>query len=353
MGCNAKSKRAKFPIWLSFLMAALFATSAPAEQKITINYPNRSGSNWPLFLAKEGGYYQKYGLDVTLTFGVMPAGVAMLVSGEAQEVNSSLEQLMQAASKDGSLVLIGSALNRAAFALMAAKNIASIQELKGKRIAVSQVGDAPYGYLVALLAKSGLSARDVQWIPVGTDVNGRAAALTSGRAEATLLTAPAYFKLEEQGFKTLANLAEHPEIFASTAYMMKKSVVAADPELPLKLIQAQTEAIKRFYDDKAFAVQTFLQYDKAAQADEVARVYDLYAKPQAFERVPFVLAGAVKSVVNQQSDPQIAAQMKAYDFHKVIDNSYVERLVKDGFFEKTFGPAIKTEEDRKAKAAFR
>ena len=26
-------------------------------QKVTINYPNRSGSNWPLFLAKDGGYY--------------------------------------------------------------------------------------------------------------------------------------------------------------------------------------------------------------------------------------------------------------------------------------------------------
>jgi ABC-type nitrate/sulfonate/bicarbonate transport system substrate-binding protein len=346
------SGRLKFRISLCILLAAVFAANALAQQKITINYPNRSGANWPLFLAKEGGYYQKYGLDVTLTFGVMPAGIAMLVSGEAQLVNSSLDQLMQAASKDGSLILVGSSLNRAAFALMAAKDIASIKALKGKRIAVSQVGDAPYGYLIALLSKSGLSARDVQWIPVGTDVNGRAAALISGRAEATLLTAPAYFKLEEQGFKTLANLAEHPEIFASTAYLMKKSVVAADPKLPEKLIQAQTEAIKRFYDDKAFAVQTFLQYDKAAQADEAARVYDIYAKPQAFERVPFVLAAAVKSIVDQQSDPQIAAQMKAYDFHKVIDNGYVERLVKDGFFEKTFGAAIKTEEDRKAKAAF-
>ena len=117
--------------------------NAFAQQKITINYPNRSGANWPLFLAKEGGYYQKHGLDVTLTFGVMPAGVAMLVSGEAQMVNSSLDQLMQAASKDGSLVLVGSSLNRGAFALMADKNIASIRDLKGKRIAVSQVGDAP------------------------------------------------------------------------------------------------------------------------------------------------------------------------------------------------------------------
>jgi ABC-type nitrate/sulfonate/bicarbonate transport system substrate-binding protein len=236
---------------------------------------------------------------------------------------------------------------------MADKNINGIKDLKGKRIAVGQVGDAPYGYLLALLSKSGMSARDVQWIPVGTDVNGRAAALTSGRVEATLLTAPAYFKVEEQGFKTLANLADHAEIFASTAYLMKRSVVTADPKLPEKLIQAQAEGIKRFYEDKAFAVQTFLKYDSSAKADEVARVYDLYAKPQAFERVPFVLAPAVKSVLDQQSDPQIAAQMKAYDFHKVIDNSYVERLVKDGSFEKIFGAGVKAEEDRKAKAAFR
>ena len=118
------------------------------------------------------------------------------------------------------------------------------------------------------------------------------------------------------------------------------------------MIEAQAEAIKRFYDEKAFAVQSFLRYDKAAKADEMARVYDLYARPQAFERVPFVLSPAVESVVNQQPDPQIAARMKAYDFHKVIDNRYVKQLVKDGFFEKTFGAGIKIEEDRKSKAAF-
>ncbi len=337
------------------ILAALFAVSLSAQtlQKITINYPNRSGSNWPIFLAKDGGYYQKYGLDVTLTFGVMPTGIAMLASGEAQMVNSSLDQLMQAASKDGSMVLIGSALNRGAFALMAKKDINSIKDLKGKKIAVSQVGDAPYGYLVDLLSKSGISARDIQWIPVGTDVSGRAAALTSGRVDATLLTAPAYFKVEEAGFKTLANLAEHPDIFAATTLLMKKSVVMADPNLPVKILEAQAEATKRFYEDKAFAVKTFLNYDKMAVPAEVERVYDLYAKPEAFERVPFVLAAAVKSVLAQQADPQIAAAMRSYDFHKVIDNGYVDKLVKDGFFEKTFGPSIKAEENRKAKEAFR
>ena len=48
-----------------------------------------------------------------------------------------------------------------------------------------------------------------------------------------------------------------------------------------------------------------------------------------------------------------SAQMRAYDFRKVIDNSLVDRLVKEGFFESLFGPEIKAEEDRKAKLAFR
>ena len=72
-----------------FLAAILIGHVAPAQtaqplQKITINYPTRTGQVWPLYLAKEGGYYQKYGLDVNLVFGVHPAGIAMIVSGEGR-----------------------------------------------------------------------------------------------------------------------------------------------------------------------------------------------------------------------------------------------------------------------------
>ena len=87
-----------------------------AIRKVTINYPNKSGSQWPLFIAKEQGVYEKYGLDVELNFGVFPAGVVMLANGEGQMVNSSLEQMMLAASKDGSFKLVGSSLNRGTFA---------------------------------------------------------------------------------------------------------------------------------------------------------------------------------------------------------------------------------------------
>src|SRR5438046_2130186 len=182
-------------------------------QKTAINFPTRSGASWHMFVAKEGGYYQKYGLDVNLVFGAGTIGVAMISSGEAAMTNSSMEQALQASSRDpGSLVMMGSTLNRGQFALMAAKGIGNVKELKGKRLAVSQIGDAPYNYTLALLGKFGLNARDVQWIPVGTDANARAVALTSGRADATLLTAPAYFTLEKQGYKAIANMADYNDI---------------------------------------------------------------------------------------------------------------------------------------------
>ena len=285
-------------------------------------------------------------------FGVHPAGVAMLVSGEAQMVNHSLEQGMLASTRDGSFVMVGSSLNKGLFSLIARKDMTDIKEVKGKRVAIGQVGDAPYNYTVALLGKNGIGVRDVQWIPVGTDVTGCAAVLESGRADATLLTAPNYFRLEEAGYKNLANLADHDDIFASTTYLFRKSISQTNPKLPELLIKAHAEAIKRFYGDEAFAIKAYIAFDKQPQAD-LKRIYDKYATINGFERVPYVLAGAIQSVVARQADERIATQMKSFDFHKTVDNSTIERLVREHFFEQLFGAGIKAEQDRKAKLAFR
>ena len=342
-------------IVLALLVAALLPTSiawAQPLEKITINYPARTGTTWPLYIAKEGGYYQKYGLDVDLVFGVHPAGIAMIVSGEAAMTNYTMEQAMQAASKDGSLVFVASSFKKSLFSLMARNDIASARDLKGKRIGVSQIGDAPYNYAVGLLAKFGLTPRDVEWVPVGSDVNGRAAALVGGRVDAAMLTAPVYFKLESKGFKSLANISDYDDIYAPTVYLFKKATLAANPKLAELIIKAQAEAIKRFYDDRPYALQTYMKYSAGEELADVERVYDRYSKTNTFERVPYVLAPAVQYQIDHPADAQAGAQMKAFDFHRVIDNSIVQRLIREGFFESLFGPGIKTEEEAKARIAF-
>ena len=118
----------------------------------------------------------------------------------------TLEQAMIASSKDGSLVALGSPFKKSLFALMASKNITEMSDLKGKRIGVSQIGDAPYNYTHRAAGRRA-DKRDVQWVPIGGDVNARAAALLSDRVDATMITAPVYFKMEEQGFRISATSA--------------------------------------------------------------------------------------------------------------------------------------------------
>jgi ABC-type nitrate/sulfonate/bicarbonate transport system substrate-binding protein len=320
-------------------------------QKIKINYPARTGTTWPLYIAKDGGYYAKYGMDVELVFGVHPAGIAMVVSTEAVMTNYPLEQAMQAASRDGSLIAYASSFKKSLFALMA-KDVASVKDLKGKRIGVSQIGDAPYNYTIAILAKNGLSSRDVRWLTVGTDVNGRVAALVSGRVDASMITAPVYFKLEAEGYKSLANISDYDDIYTPTVFLFKKAAVAANPKLPELLIRAHAEAIKRLYNDKAFAVKTYLAYNKE-DPEDVEMVYDRYTAGNVYERVPYILAPAVQYVLDHPVNELAGAQMKKFNFRTVLDNRIVDRLVKEGFFEKLFGPEIKAEQERKAKIAFR
>jgi hypothetical protein len=167
-----------------------------------------------------------------------------------------------------------------------------------------------------------------------------------------MISAPAYLRLEAEGFKSLANISDFDEIYAPSVFLFKKSAVAANPRLPELLIMAHAEAIKRLYADKAFAIKAYLAYNKEDPV-LVGQVYDRYVRSNAYERVPYILAPAVRYMLDHPIDEQIGAQMRRFDFRTVLDNSVVDRLVKAGFFEQLFGPEISAEEKLKAKMAFR
>ncbi|SDR34347.1 ABC-type nitrate/sulfonate/bicarbonate transport system, substrate-binding protein [Rhizobiales bacterium GAS113] len=316
---------------------------------LTIQFPTRSGAAWPLWIAKEGGYYAGHGLDANLVFGVHPAGIAMLVSGEAQMTNYGLEQVVAAVAREPSLVMMGSSLNKGNFALVVRPEIGKVSDLKGKRVGVGRVGDTPYFYTIDLLAKHGLTARDVQWVAVPSDSAGRGNVLLGGQVDASLITAPAYFKLEAQGLKVLDNLSNYDDVLISTAYVFKKSFVAANKDIPGKIIMAQAQAIKRFYEDKAFAISTYRIYDPQP-AEDVARIYDSYIAKSTLDRVPLLTRAAVGAAADRLAGDIPA--VKSFDFQKVVDMSEVRRLIADGFFEKLFGNAILAEQERKLQGSF-
>jgi len=354
------SKRQLFPSRRNILKfgssaaaVSLFGVSTPAGaqalHKLTVVFPTRSAASWPMFCAKEGGFYEKYGLNVDLKFGVHPTGLAGLVSGDVHMTNPSLDQVAAAALRDPSvLVAMASMLNKGTFALLARPEIASVEALKAKRFGIGRVGDPPYWYTVSLIKEYGLKPSDVQWVPTGADANTRAAMLLAGGIDAALLTSPAWFALESKGLKVLTQLEDH-DVPTCTVFTFKRSWIVANPDVPARIIRAQVEALKRFYEDKAFAIDTYLKYDPLSKAD-AERVYDTYKRKDLFDRVPLVPKVAAAAALERLIADIPAA--RNFNMQQAIDMREVRTLIAEGFFERLFGPEIKNEQDRKLKDAF-
>jgi ABC-type nitrate/sulfonate/bicarbonate transport system substrate-binding protein len=231
--------------------------------------------------------------------------------------------------------------------MIGSKTATDMKQLGGKKIGVGRVGDPPYHVAVSLLKKYGVAPRDIQWVSIGVDAAARAAALQSGQVDAALITAPAYFRLQAAGLPVLAVLLDHEDIYVSTYYLFRREALSKERATALAFIKAHAEAIKRFYDDKAFATEIMIKYGGTRNTEDANRVYDLFKKARVLEPIPYALKGSVEAVVERQSQ-----ELKGVDLSKAIDNSLVDQLVKEKYFETVFGPSIRDEQQRKQALAF-
>jgi ABC-type nitrate/sulfonate/bicarbonate transport system substrate-binding protein len=331
----------------AWLLVSMFAP-AQAQTSGKIVYPTPSGASWPLWIAVEAGYYKKYGLDLTAQFGRHPAGIAGVTSGGAVMTNYGSDSAITAASKTTKLVLIGSPLNVGSFVLIGGKGLKTVKDIEGRRFAIGRVGDPPYHYTLGLLAKLGINAKSIQWVPAGAPP-ARAAALIKGQVDASLLTAPSYYRLEKAGFPVLARMADHPDVVISTYYVVRRDFVENNPKAAEGLIKAHAEAVNRFYTDPEFAMMVMKKYTRNKKPGPLKRVYGEWAKGQMLERIPYILKSSLAGVVKRNKNRRRAP--KNIDFSTMVNNSIVDKLAREGFFEKIYGPSIKAEiKDRRAKA---
>ena len=335
---------------LTFLVLITCCTSlsfAQPLQKTVAMVGARSGASWPLWIAKEARLYSKYGLDVDLVYAVHPGPIAAIISGHAAMTSAGSDPALLAAAKDPSLVVLGGFMNKGSFAMIGSKTATDMKQLSGKKIGIGRVGDPPYHMAVSLLKKYGMTPRDVQWVSIGVDAAARAAALQTGQVDAALMTAPAYFRLQAAGLPVLSVLLDHEDIYVSTYYLFRREALTKERPMAFAFVKAHAEAIKRFYDDKAFATGIMIKYGGTRNADDANRVYELFQKARVLEPIPYALKGSVDAVIERQGQ-----DLKGADLAKMIDNSVVDQLVREKYFENVFGAAIRDEQQRRQAQAF-
>lgn len=162
--------------WLSIILVVLIAAwtvAAKADDSVTLRLKWFNQAQFAgYYVAKEKGFYQKAGLDVT----VQPGGpdfpaIQMVAGGNEQFGVTSADQILIARSKGVPVVAIAVLYRKSPFVLFSLKSsgIDSVSKFVGKKIGVKTGGNEELVYR-AMLAKAGVSSQSLTEIPVKFDL---------------------------------------------------------------------------------------------------------------------------------------------------------------------------------------
>jgi NitT/TauT family transport system substrate-binding protein len=193
---------------LSIVAATLpgHAAQLPVET-IRIGIPGKLVDFAPFFVGIKTGIYRSEGLEPQ--FIVMRSGIIIpaLLSGEL-DYTTIYGSTIRSAVSGLPLKIIATLITKQSFFLYAQPDIKRVQDLKGKRIAISGFASSTDKAAREALKPAGLEAlRDVTLIAMG-DTSVRFQALLSGAIEAAILTPPYTVMAEHKGMRNLVWLGD-------------------------------------------------------------------------------------------------------------------------------------------------
>jgi NitT/TauT family transport system substrate-binding protein len=227
----------------------------------------------PYYVAKEGGFFERNGLDVTVNTG--PSGSAMIAFLIGNQINSAYgaEQAgVSAHLRDPNVVAVaeGTALLR--WISVLGRGIRTMDELRGKRVGVAR-GTGSETFWLSVVARLNLNPAD--YTIVNVEAPEMVAALERGNIDAFAVWEPWPTRAQRAIPNThiLVN-NEQIQIVRNFVYMNRgwaSENRATTERLMRSLIQAQ-EFIEANREEAARQVARFLRQDRGLVAELMTKV---------------------------------------------------------------------------------
>lgn len=113
-------------------------SAAPNQALVPLaaSYSEVIGTNLPVWIAQEGGYFRRSGLDVNLQSITSTTTIPALLSGQTQIALVGGSGVLSAVSQGADLVVLGTLLGVYPYVFEASADIQTPADLKGKRVGV-------------------------------------------------------------------------------------------------------------------------------------------------------------------------------------------------------------------------
>jgi NitT/TauT family transport system substrate-binding protein len=217
--------------WIAVaLLGAALSMPAAAQTKVSVALSGWTGFA-PLTLAKEAGIFTKNGLDVTIKKIPQASRHLAIASGDVQCAATTVETwVVWNASGVATTQIFQLDKSYGADGMVVRNNIASIKDVKGKTVAASAPGTAPYFTLAWFLKKNGLSVKDVT--VVNMEPGPAAQAFIAGQNDVAMTYEPYLSAVREKpdAGKIIATTLDYPMImdtFGCTPKFLSENEAAA------------------------------------------------------------------------------------------------------------------------------
>lgn len=273
-------------------LAALSLPSAVASgqnlQPVSlISFPG--GSNWPVWIAQEKGYFSQGGIEVTLT--ATPNSVFQLtnlIAGKFDIATTAFDNVVAYMEGQGEVavstqpdlfVVMGSIPSMPA--LTVSPDIKSYQDLKGKKLAADALTTGYAFVLFDLLKRNGLNTGDYQVDNVG-GTPARLAGMREGKYAGALMTLPYDLIAKAAGFRVLQYAIDVYEHYQESIVTTRRSWAAANEKKLVAFIKGNITAIEWLRDakNKEEAIAIYRKYLPQLSPELAAQIYAAVTGPK-------------------------------------------------------------------------
>jgi NitT/TauT family transport system substrate-binding protein len=327
------SKAAKLLLAIFFLIGPLLPPPAAiAAEKLLIVHSALNLLTSPLWMAKEKGYFLKYGLDVETVY--IPSGtlgMQSLLGGEAKIIVADGSSAINARLRGAPVKIFLGMVNFYPNPFFSTPEIKTPADLKGKKVAVTRIGSSSHTATVMLLKKLGLDEKDYTIMQLGSTQN-RLTALTRGLIQGTTLSAPESVIARNAGMKTLIPPSEVMKLGVTFQHQcgdVMESTLKNDRPTVKAFMKGYLEGVRETYRSKEESMKVLSKYTRISDPQVLSATYD--EAYQAIEKEGSPTESGIQVMLNElaKTDPQ-ARQARAADF---MDNTVVGELVREGFIK--------------------
>jgi ABC-type nitrate/sulfonate/bicarbonate transport system substrate-binding protein len=277
-----------------FSVLALSPSIGNAAEEIKIASTGPGLSTLPLEIAARKGFFRDEGFEVlTITMRANIAVNALLPRNVDYATPST--SAIKAATAGLSVKTIAVLLGRPDYFLTVKREVSSVRDLKGKRIAIGSFGAAADLALRTVAKQDGLDPdRDLIRLQMG-GATARYASLISGSVDATILTLPYNLQTEKAGYKDLLWFGERLEL-PLAGLAVRDETIQKNPKQVFGVIRAVFRAMAFAGANREETTQILVNWLRLDR-EVASRSYDLGKRSWSDGGV--VSDAAVQSLVDQ------------------------------------------------------